>query len=119
MNKSFYALAASAMLCMSAAQAAQADDPSVQISSPKSHFKMYPSDFESYAGSYALENGDVIKLKRAGSHYYSKIYGQDPVEIFAVGRGSFIAKDGTTLTFQDNNETIVITEGNQRRLASR
>ncbi|HEV7817245.1 MAG TPA: hypothetical protein VGP06_19355 [Janthinobacterium sp.] len=122
MNKSFYVLAASAMLCMSAAQASQAaqtDNPSVQISSARSHFNMHPSDFESYAGSYALDNGDFIKLKRNGSRYFSEIYGQDRVEIFPVGPGSFIAKDGTTLTFSDNEETIFITEGNERHLRSR
>jgi hypothetical protein len=118
MNKSFYALAG-VMLCMSAAQATQTDDPSVQITSARSHFNMYPSDFESYAGSYALDSGDFIKLKRNGSRYYSEIYGQNRVEIFPVGRGSFITKDGTMLTFRDNNETIVITEGNERHLRSR
>jgi hypothetical protein len=124
MNKSFYAIAAvaAAFAFASASQAQTAgavDNPSVQISSGKTHFKMYPSDFETYAGSYALDNGEVIKLKQVRGHYFTQVYGQDPVEITALGAGVFAAKDGTTLTFQDNGNTFVLNGPDQRRVASR
>jgi opacity protein-like surface antigen len=123
MNKSFFAVAAAAFLFASAAQAAQTDEtatnPSVQISSGKTHFKMYPSDFETYAGSYALDNGDVIKLKQVRGHYFTEVYGQDPVEVVALGAGVFAAKDGTTLTFRDNGNTFVLNGPDQRHIASR
>jgi hypothetical protein len=125
MNKSLYAIAAVTVLCMSAAQAAPqaaaapAADPSVQIASTRTHFHLVPSDFDSYAGTYALSNGDVMKLKRMGRHYYTQLYGQDPVEIVALGTGVFGAKDGTTLTFRDNNDTLVIDGPNQHQVASR
>jgi len=123
MNKSFYAIAAAALLFTGAAQAAPAVDeavnPSVQISSGKTHFKMYPSDFENYAGTYALDNGDTIKLKQIRSHYFTEVYGRDPVEIVALGPGVFGAKDGTTLTFHDNGNAFVLTGPDQRHVASR
>lgn len=128
MNKSFYALAAAALLFTSAAQAAPAaqtadatDNPSVQISSGKTHtnFKMFPSDFESYAGTYALDNGDTIKLKQVRSHYFTEVYGREPVEIVALGPGVFGTKDGTTLTFHDNGNTFVLNGPDQRHVASR
>jgi opacity protein-like surface antigen len=124
MNKSIYAFAAAALLCMSAAQAAPqapapANDPSVQISSAKSHYKMYPSDFANYAGSYQLDNGDVIKLKQVGMHYYTQVYGEDRVEIIALRSGVFATKDGTVLTFGDNNDTLTIDSPGLRRVATR
>lgn len=120
MNKSIFAFAAAALLCMSAAQAAApADDPSVQISKTKSHYKMYPSDFASYAGAYELDNGDVIKLKQVGLHYFTEVYGQDRVEIFPLRSGVFASKDGTIVSFRDDNNTIVIDGPDQRRVASR
>lgn len=128
MKKSIYAFAAAALLCMSAAQAAPqaatqaaapANDPSVQISSAKGHYKMFPSDFESYAGSYELDNGDVIKLKSMGRHFFTQIYGQDSVEIFPLRSGVFASKDGTILTFRDDNATIVIDGPDQHRVATR
>lgn len=128
MNKSIYAFAAAALLCMSAAQAAPqaaapaaatTNDPSVQISSAKGHYKMFPSDFASYAGSYELDNGEVITLKQRGLHYYSEVYGQDRVEIFPLRSGVFASKDGTLLSFRDDNDTIVIDGPDQHRVASR
>ena len=132
MNKSIYAFAAAALLCISAAQAATQNapqaatqnaavtsDPSVQISEAKAHYKLFPEDFASYAGAYALGNGEVIKLKRMGRHFYTQVYGQDPVEIFALKSGVFASRDGTVVTFRDNNDTIIIDSPSGRQMASR
>jgi opacity protein-like surface antigen len=124
MNKSIYAFAAAALLCMSAAQAAPqaaapANDPSVQISSAKTHYKMYASDFANYAGAYQLDNGDVIKLKQVGLHYYTQLYGQDRVEIIALRSGVFATADGTVLTFSNDNDTLTINGPDLHQVASR
>jgi hypothetical protein len=120
MNKSIYAFAIATLLCASAAQAAvPAADPSVQVSSSRTHYKMFPSDFATYAGSYELTNGEVITLKQQGLRYYSEVDGKDRVEIFPVRQGVFASKDGSLLSFRDSNDTIVIDRPNQPSVASR
>lgn len=76
-----------------AAQAAppQAADDIVLQSTPH---KMFPQDWDAYAGKYVLSNGETMILRRRGLRMYAQLANRPPVQLVAAAENVFVAADG-------------------------
>ena len=80
---------------------------SVKINAPGT-YHLPPQEFSDYVGSYALDNGEVIKFTQRIGHYYTRLSGGDRMEIYATGRNAFVTASGAKIAFHDDANTLVI-----------
>ena len=65
----------------------------LRIDVPAQPRHMLREDFQQFAGTYDLSNGDTLQLRRAGTIMYARIGEQDEHRIVATGRNAFVALD--------------------------
>ena len=120
MNSTFLSVAVAAALSIAAiAQAAPAaDNDTVNIQAPAvKRYAMQPVEFDDYAHSYNMSNGDTMKFTHGGgTRYYTEVSGNRRVEIIPVSATEFVTRDGARISFStDGNE---LTVNNYERVAT-
>ncbi len=131
MKKLMMLSAVAALLVGGSTFAADPNDPSVQIKAPTATYKMYMGQFDEFAHSYALDNGQQIRFTQSGKRYWARIKGEDRAELYPVAANVFLTAAGTRLTFRDQGDevwienyerlpmSVAMTEVNVRVVASR
>jgi hypothetical protein len=61
---------------------------------PATPYKMFPQDWDAYAGRYELSNGQQMVLHRRGLQMYAEITGRPRVQLVAAAENVFVAVDG-------------------------
>ncbi|SFU88830.1 hypothetical protein [Pseudoduganella namucuonensis] len=103
---------AAAMLAVACAAQAQPSAPpeSIQIkASGAAAYRLAPREFEQFARAYLLDNGIVIHLYQRRQRFYTQLYNEAPVELYAQAPGKFSTANGARLEFTDDGDTIAIT----------
>lgn len=83
------ALSATAQDTSDASFSAASDD----IALPAQAHKMFPQDWDVYAGRYYLSNGQTMVLRRAGLRMFAAIAGGPPQQLVALSDNVFVATD--------------------------
>jgi hypothetical protein len=60
---------------------------------PAQAHKMFPQDWDVYAGRYFLSNGQTMVLRRAGLRMFASIAGGPPQPLVALSGNEFVATD--------------------------
>lgn len=108
MKKLMMLSAVAALVLGGSAFAADVNDPTVQIKASPSAYKLAPAEFDAYASSYRLGNGDSIKFTKSGRHYWASLKGGDRVEMYAMQPGVFTTAAGARIEFQDDGDALAI-----------
>ncbi|MBC3875822.1 hypothetical protein [Undibacterium flavidum] len=92
----FSCAATCAVTCAFAAETPAAQNPEtdnvVTITSPK--YRVAPDEFMYLGGTYALDNGAVLKFSRLGlSRFMVSLTGMPDTEVHALSENRFVAKD--------------------------
>ncbi|MES2261068.1 MAG: hypothetical protein V4724_21340 [Pseudomonadota bacterium] len=95
-----------------------ADGDSVQIKAP-ADYRVAPGEFDDYAYSYQLENGQRIKFSQRVHTYYTQLQGEAKTEIFARAPGVFVTASGARLEFRDDGESVAIRNYEKLAVASK
>lgn len=74
-----------------------------------SGFKIKPQEFQDYAYTYRLSNDDKIKFSQRVAHYYAEVSNGKKTELFAVAPGVFVTSAGARVEFQDEGDSVTIT----------
>jgi len=89
------------------------NDTTVTISGPKSdvmeHVRPMPADeFNRFAGSYELSNGNSLALFTRGLKKYAALHGESWHELVATSANSFVAKDSQLKIdiYRDDNGAV-------------
>ncbi|CAN7580640.1 hypothetical protein LJR289_004183 [Pseudoduganella sp. LjRoot289] len=113
--KTLLAMAACAAALLGASCAyAEPQADSVQIKAPVK-VAVEPGEFDDYAYSYDLSNGERIAFSRRGQHYFARLDGQAKTALHPRGEGVFVTDTGARVEFADQGATLVIR--NYERLA--
>lgn len=72
-------------------------------------------EFDDYAYSYDLSNGERISFLRRGQHYFAHLDGQARTALHPRGEGVFVTDSGARVEFSDKGATLTIR--NYERLA--
>jgi hypothetical protein len=56
-----------------------------------------------------LDNGVVIHFYERRHKFYTQLYNEEPVEIFAQAPGRFVTALGAQMAFTDDGDTIAVT----------
>jgi hypothetical protein len=77
---------------------AQNPDPSFSainnaIALPAQPYKMFPQDWDVYAGKYFLSNGQSMVLRRVGLRMFASVAGGPPQALIAASANEFVATD--------------------------
>jgi hypothetical protein len=86
----------------------------VQITAPS--YKLAPQEFNDYASSYILDNGQRITFTQRAAHYYAQLWREPRMEIFARAPGVFVTATGAQMAFRDDGDVVAIS--NYERLVS-
>jgi hypothetical protein len=82
----------------------------VQVpASAQSSYRLAPQEFTNYEQRYVFDMGISLKMSQKGRHYYTQLQKQQPVEVYPVAPGVFVSAMGTRLEFQDDGDTIAVT----------
>ncbi|MGO4379174.1 hypothetical protein AB4Z19_12930 [Pseudoduganella sp. RAF19] len=103
------AIAALSLAASASVLAAGPQDPTVQISAGQaSRYYMPPSSFDEYAGRFALDNGQQLRLSRHVNHYYVELTGEQRAELTPVGPNAFVTDAGARVELRDLGDTVAI-----------
>lgn len=82
-------------LSLSACTDARASMPvsAGEIVLPARPYKMFPNDWDVYAGTYDLSNGQTMVLRRRGLRMYAEVSGQPRTELVAAAENVFVSVD--------------------------
>ncbi len=109
MKKLIMLSAVAALVLGGSAYASGPDDPSVQIKAPVAGYKLAPSEFNDFAYSYSLSNGDRIKFTQSGlQRFWASVKNGERFELYAIQPGVFTTAAGARIEFKDDGETVVI-----------
>jgi hypothetical protein len=93
-----------------AAPATAVPTESIQIkASTAPAYRLAPQEFYNYARPYLLDNGVVIHFYERRHKFYTQLYNEEPVEIFAQAPGRFVTALGAQMAFTDDGDTIAVT----------
>lgn len=103
-----FAAAWLAMACATAGpQQVAGSGESVQIPAPES-YKLAPNEFNEYAYSYQLDNGQQLRFSQRVNTYYVQLRGEAKTQIFSRAPGVFMTASGVRMEFRDSGEQVVI-----------
>lgn len=123
---------AAAALCMAvaglASAAPQTADTTVPVPAARATYQLTAHEFDDYAYSYRLSNGQVAEFTAQDNRHYVVVRNHGmtqtmnalqtsrgtPVQLLAVGPGKFVTRDGVELSF--GNEGQMVTIANFERL---
>jgi hypothetical protein len=83
----------------------QAD--SVQIKAPQT-VRLAPGEFDEYAASYDLSNGQRIVFFSRGQRYFARLDGEVRTEILPRAAGVFATAAGVRMEFSDKGAAVTI-----------
>ncbi len=113
---------AAATLAMSAASAAPqviADqNDAVQIRR-SSGYLLANNEFDAFATSYLLENGQRIKFTQRVARYYVQLEHEPRVELLPQEHGVFMTANGARVQFREEGEIVAIRDFDKLSLDSR
>lgn len=137
MNKSFIGAAALALSILApfSAQAqapAQPDQASVAVTAPRQSYTLGIGEFNEFANTYVLSNGQVAQFTQRGNHYFVQLkdsYRSQQradgtaqrmvsTRLRAIGPGAFVTDSGAELSFRDHGDEVTI-NGFERLPAAR
>lgn len=61
---------------------------------PAAPYRMFPQDWDIYAGRYVLSNGQTMLLQRRGLRMVVHVSGRPRAQLVAVAQNVFVATDG-------------------------
>ena len=64
-----------------------------QISVPAHPYPMFVEDLKTYAGTYAMSNGEVMRLRRSGARLYAEVGNRPAKKLVAASSNEFVALD--------------------------
>ena len=127
MNKSFIGAAAIAfsILAPFSAQAqapVQPDQASIAVTAPRQSYSLGVGEFNEFANTYVLSNGQVAQFTQRGNHYFVQLkdsYRSQQradgsaqrvvaTRLRATGPGAFVTDSGAELSFRDNGDEVRI-----------
>jgi hypothetical protein len=127
MNKSFIGAAAVVLSILApfAAQAqtqAASDQASVSVTAPRQAYSLGAGEFNDFANTYKLSNGQVAQFTQRGNHYYVQLKdtnrelqraertGQKlpATRLRPIGPGAFVTDSGAELAFRGEGEEVTI-----------
>lgn len=126
MNKSFIGAAAvvlSILAPFGAVQAqTQADQASVAVTAPRQTYALGVGEFDEFANTYVLTNGQVARFTQRGNHYYVQLKDSNrtlqrddgsgrkivATRLRPVGPGAFVTDSGAELSFRDHGDEVKI-----------
>lgn len=127
MNKSFIGAAAVVLSILApfAAQAqnqAQQDQTSVAVTAPRQTYALGVGEFDEFANTYVLTNGQVARFTQRGNHYYVQLKDSnrtlqrddgsgrriEATRLRPVGPGAFVTDSGAELSFRDHGDEVKI-----------
>lgn len=85
----------------------------VEVTAP---YKLAPQEFNDYAYSYIMNNGQRITFTQRVSHYFTQLRGEPRMEIFARSPGVFVTATGAKVEFRDDGDVVAI--NNYERLVT-
>jgi hypothetical protein len=104
----FSALAALALTGMGSAFAAGPQDPTVQIRA-SGDYKLGAGEFDDYAFSYGLSNGQKIKFTRTGGQrFYAQLRNEPREQMYALSKGVFVTAAGARVEFAEDGDLVTI-----------
>lgn len=109
-TRHFVAAAAALALglsCFSAAALELGEQDTVKVSGKA--YKLAPQELNQYGQRYQLDTGDTLLLRQQVNRYFTRIKGQQEVELFGRAPGVFETADGTRLEFRNDADLVVIT----------
>lgn len=86
---------------------AEAQADSVQIKAPQT-MRLAPGEFDEYAASYLLSNGQRIAFSQRGQRYFARLDGERGMEILPRARDVFVTAAGARVEFSDKGNAITI-----------
>lgn len=95
----------------------QAD--SVQITAPQQApkvMRLAPGEFDDYAASYDLSNGQRIAFSQRGQRYFAQLAGEPRAELLPRAPGVFVTPAGARMEF--GNKGAEVTIRNYERLVT-
>jgi hypothetical protein len=60
---------------------------------PVHPYKMFPEDWDVYAGKYFLSNGQTLVLRRRGLRMYAELANRPPIQLVAAAENVFVSVD--------------------------
>lgn len=87
---------------------------SVQISAP-SAYKLAPHEFDDYAYTYNLDNGESIQFTQRGGKYYVQLRGEKKTPMLSLAPAEFLTATGARVQFGEDGALVTIS--NYERLA--
>lgn len=127
MNKSIIGAAAVVLSILApfAAQAqtqAPSDQASVSVTAPRQSYSLGAGEFNDFANTYTLSNGQVAQFTQRGNHYYVQLKGTNrelqrderigqklaSTRLRPIGPGAFVTDSGAELTFADQGDEVTI-----------
>jgi hypothetical protein len=115
-----------AALCMTvaglASAAPQTADTTVPVPAARATYQLATHEFDDYAYSYRLANGQVAEFTTQDSRQYVVVrdHGMTqtmnalqakratPVQLLAVGPGKFVTRNGVELSFDNDGQMVTI-----------
>lgn len=97
-------------------------EASVSVTAPRQTYTPGAGEFNDYANTYSLSNGQVAHFTQRGNHYFVQLKnsyralqreeanGGRPVttRLRPVGPGAFVTDSGAELTFRDSGDEVTI-----------
>lgn len=79
----------------------------VQIVAPGS-YKLAPTEFNDYAYTYVLDNGQTIRFSQRARTFYAQLHGEVKTQMFGTAPGVFMTAAGARVEFRDDGEIVAI-----------
>jgi len=102
-------IALAATVAFSALPAAQAQSQEtmqqVQVSA---RYHVNPAEFNEYANTYRLTNGQKVKFSQSGDRYFAQVDTGKRVRILPVANQEFTTAEGVHIAFRDYGEEVAI-----------
>ncbi len=82
-------------------------------------YKLAPNEFNTYVGTFRLDNGDVLKVWQQGTRYCYQLGKREMQEMSATSPARFVTLNGARLQFTNDGNTVVINEIDRMVVATR
>jgi hypothetical protein len=82
---------------------------SVQISKGAGHYQLGVAEFNNYAYTYKMDNGQVVRFSEVGNRYYVELKGEPRTRLLPTAEGKFSTAQGADFSFTDFGDTVAIT----------
>lgn len=87
----------------------------VQISKT-SQYRLGTGEFNDYAATYKLQNGNTVRFSQQANRYFIQLKGEQRTELHPVAAAKFVTAQGVDVEFREEGDLVAI--GNIHQLPS-